>query len=312
MTDSTSAAVATGVSLCVDENAPVQVWTIDVGGRQIQITGEALLNSGGVLTVQFGAPLDLLVGMFFDDSSGTWGFHSMAVVQGGGVLTPVSVGEQISGTTREEASYTWWRASASYDPAQPFYVVDLTTGQRAPDGVTHLGHASWTPDTTVYPLVPVTLYFEPANWGYRFTLHYRIPGQPEMVQSQIASPSGATGWQTMGWWGSVDVTGLVSITGSVPLGAEYWFTRDTDAYGAPGTAGDSVYFLHHTAARPDPLQWNFILPPPQDTQSLVEKEFYMPAGMTGGYVHQHAAERERIRGLQPELHAPDVSGALPA
>ncbi len=208
----------------------------------------------------------------------TWSFmvhadlvgHALGVaqpVEGGGppVVSPLSLGSDWFSAYRLEGGgspFYGVRASAPVDPAKPFWVVDFTTGLRAPAGATYL-REGWLPDTASYPLVSVSIHLDANSAGDRFTLHWQSPGQPEMVQSLLAAP-GDTGWQQMGNWAWEDLGGTVSVTGSVALGANYWLTRDSDGWTY------DFGMLDPFAQRPDPLRWSLrgMAAPPVQWQTV--------------------------------------------
>lgn len=303
-TCSTHAVLSSPIGLYLDDNSS-QSWTFTLDGWATSVGYQTVLdawNAGNttlILQTAFQTTATPPVQEFFIPEGRAGDAFGLAQPGSGGgpaVVTPVSVGNAAAGYLQEGSSqpgsyYSYVFASATFDPTKDFWLVDFTTHERGPTNETHLGTAIWTQDNTTYGLVAVTFYFEMVNWGYSFTLHYRIPDQPEMVQSLTAWPSGLTGWQTMGTWGSVDVTNLVSINGSVPLGSEYWVTRDVDGWDMRGLPSDPGYFLDPSITRPDPLQWRMSPPTPPDVATLEAKEFYVPTGMEGGYIHQLVADR---------------------
>lgn len=299
-----SYSVIYGVQFLVDESQPEQVWTFAAGGRVAQVTGATL--SGAVQFSQLGngsylLPVEFVNGSveFLAAPSNDGMFHltdPMAMVQGGSITAMTHQGEVVEGGTLQYGSFQWLRCSASGNPAAPFYVVNLATGQRTQDNATILGLAEWTADpVTVYPLVPVTFHFDMANWGQGFTLHYQAPGRPGMVAAFNAGPLGVTGAQVMSDGQSVNVTGSVGFTGSVAVGSRYWITRSADGWDSQ--ARDGTNSLGNGLPGPwteplsyAPIQWAFMgtLPPPVENMQPVE--FYMPSGMSG-YIHQPAADR---------------------
>jgi hypothetical protein len=275
-----------------NENDPDPVWWVQVGTRVAAVTKAMLVEAqqgsdagnGYVLPLHFtdsagsGVPtVEVLMVSWWDDGSQSYtpDGHSFALVQPPisgptPVLTPLSASsyEPITGTTVQGESFSWYRGSATLRPGIPFYVVDLTTGKRAPTGETHLGLTTWTDDfETAHPLVEANFYLHLQNWGYRFTLHYQLDGYPEMTQSLTASGTA--------------IPGIITTTGAVVTGATYWLTRDADgvAMTEPQTAPSSAFTIHLES---------YDNPPPEE---FVATEFYVARGVTPSYVYQPTANR---------------------
>jgi hypothetical protein len=188
--------------------------------------------------------------------------HALGLVQFGSEGAPVVV----TSVSQSVGPGGYPRGRATYDPQRPFWIVDFTAGQRAPDQAIDLRISGWTLDETTYPIVSTSFLFDAGYAGYRWTLHYRQPGQVEMMQSLLAtaSPDGS------------------SITGSVPWGASYWLTRVTDGWQSPSWTFDIF------ASAPSAVQQVLIgsVPAPQANWTTVE--FHVPAGMnmSGAFVEQ--------------------------
>ena len=130
--------------------------------------------------------------------------HGLILSQPGGVSTSVSIGggpEYYDGEM-----VTVYEGRASFNPAQPFWIVDLTTRERTQEGATNLVTATWTADYTLYPLVNVLIDLDGREYEHYFTVRTPIPGGPEMLSSGYAYGVGG---------------GLCRVSASVGEGMEF-------------------------------------------------------------------------------------------
>jgi hypothetical protein len=211
--------------------------------------------------------------------------HALAVTQtidGMQVVTALSAGEQVSGTTVEGNAFQYARGSAASTASAAFRAIDLTTQECAEAQAVHLARTTWSVDATAYPVAPVTYYLDGSLTGQNFVLNYRFPGQPQMAAVLGASATGSSGEQVMSDGTIVELTGTSSVSGFVPLGAEFWLHREADGFPEES---------HHTA---DVNTWESYRKslrgffPPLPTQTV---EFWLPAGFAGdAHVHQSGGD----------------------
>lgn len=146
---------------------------------------------------------------------------------GSGVASyPVTIG---FGVTEAGDCEAW----ATYDPAQPFWISDLSAQASASAGAVDLGCATWTSDPSLYPLVGVTVYLDGGEDRHRFTVHSHAPGGPELLASVTA-----------GFHWSTDPL----LEFSVGTGVEFWVTRDADGWstrqnGGAGWIADAAHAM---------------------------------------------------------------------
>ena len=275
-------AVLTNVGIDPDSGAQPWTFVLDVGttvanGWSATVDSTAMTNARNgdhVLWLDFQPGTNANTSRNFLVSS-DYAAHALGIVQpgnGGGtpVISPLSLGNSIS--IQDNAGNTVFdgvRATAPADPTKAFWVMDFTTGLRTPNGAT-LVRDGWVADPATYPLASATFYLDQISSGDRFTLHWQLPGQAEMMQSLVAA-SGNTGQQQLGDWSWEDETNTVSVTGSVALGTNYWLTRDSDGWSS------GVLFMDPFAALPSPLQWSLrgLAGPPVPWQTI---SFYIATG----------------------------------
>jgi hypothetical protein len=247
-------AYASLTNVGIDPDAASQ-WTFSVDGWTATVDWNAMNNArnGGHL-----------LGLTFEPPAGgnpaqgflvSWEYtgHALGLVQPGNfggppMITPVSFSSWVWAYPSQGPSFSGMRASATVDPSKPFWITDFTTGLRAPTGAT-LIRDGWFSDPASYPVESVSFYLPAPSSGDRFTLHWQLLGQAEMVQSLTAAP-GFSGWQQMGDWSWEDLSAKVCVTGNVALGATYWLTRDADGWLGTSRVLDAF------AARPSPLRWS--------------------------------------------------------
>ena len=162
---------------------------------------------------------------------------------------------------------TWFEAWAEYNGA---YVADLTTGEKVPSQSTLATPSQWVPDPMIYPLVNVTFYLDPAEAGFRYTLHWRVGQQPEMTQSIIPSQITAGFSQTLADGSAAQIPpSAAKITGAVAQSSTFWLTRDYDGastpgklmpYGQPTSTSPKVwYFKSGVIPRVDKSGWQDVV-----------------------------------------------------
>jgi hypothetical protein len=168
--------------------------------------------------------------------------HSLAVAQLDQNGVPFN-------TTLSIVSYPWLsdgsgsatyypKAIGPYDPAKPFWIVDLTDRKKAPQNSVDLRFATWEPDYAQYPLVSVAVYLEGREAGHRFTVHRRVVGEEGdgMISSiaavgggDAAGPANSGGWANNTAGNSFQVIqGSATMTFEVGQGMEWWLSRDAD------------------------------------------------------------------------------------
>ena len=254
-----------------------QQWTFSLDGSQWSATVDATAianarSTDHVLWLDF-KPVAVGVATWTFLVSWEYGSHALGLVQpgdGGGpvLVAPLSLcGDwatvlTIAAIGEVGPAFGGGLASGSLDPAKPFWVVDFTTGKRAPVGATLL-RDGWVDDPATYPLTSVTFYLDAISAGDRFTLHWQLPGQPETMQSLVAV-AGNGGVRVLGDGTQEDESGTVAITGSVALGSNYWITRVSDGWNT------MALFLDPLAARPNPLEWSLrgLAAPPVPWQQI--------------------------------------------
>ena len=109
---------------------------------------------------------------------------------------------------------SYGRGSATYDPALPFWAMDLTTQELAPQNAVDLRAVTWTQDASQYPLRSVAIWFDHTEAGHRFTVHSRLGDGPEM------RASGPTVYASSSTHPVLDV--------AVGEGMAFWVTREAD------------------------------------------------------------------------------------
>ena len=164
-------------------------------------------------------------------------------------------------TTATVATYqaaTWFEAWAPVT-SDGTCVADLTRGEKAPAGATLATPSQWASDSAVYPVTSVTLYLDPSEVGFRYTLHWKLPLQSEMVQSVVPSRVNGAFNQLLADGTTRQIPdGAAVLTGTVAKDATFWLTRDFDA--APATWYPSGGLLLPTALANDstkPKVWYF-------------------------------------------------------
>ncbi len=155
-----------------------------------------------------------------EDRSG----NQLFLCQPGGVAYPVSILSSVSyysGITLHDA---WaYEGRALFDPALPYRIADLTTGEQTPFHVTDLTLGwVWEPGTGDIPLVSFTLYIEEREAGHHFHVHSRAAWGPELTSAVSAVTESANG--TM-------------LNFSVGAGMEFWITRAADGYSSQTAFG---------------------------------------------------------------------------
>lgn len=280
-----------GVSL--DTSAAAQSWAFISHDWTVVIDAETLQsasNSGQVLWLNLQpsspATLELLI-------PGDRSTHAFALVQNGSNV--VSLGDWFDSN--------WLRGSASFDPSLPFYVEDLTTGERSSGSTLLLNWFTPPPPPPPPVLESISFILDEGETGSRFTLHYQLPGLSEMVQSIVAVSNSASGSQQMSDGSYVDVTNSAIVTGSAALGSTFWLTRDADDW---NTQNPSTYYLPDGSYTP-PLQWSLrgVLPPPPLPGQTIS--FYIATGFgSSASVHQPSGDRGLTYvgdGVVPDLDA---------
>ena len=228
---------------------------------------QAAMPNSGLLDLNFQpAPgtIPVLRVLLSSDRSG----HSFALIQqmpDGTVLsTAMTWGGTVQGEENGE-TVMYDRASATYDPALPFWVMDLTALELAPMNTVQPGAASWTPDARRYPLRSVVIFFDPAEAGHRFTVHSQMGNGPEM------RTSGAPGYVSSFMDPFLDV--------AVAEGASFWVTREADGWssqvttGTPWVASDAN--MQSLIGSGDGDGWSALgmFPDPPQRTGLVTKRF---------------------------------------
>ena len=84
-------------------------------------------------------------------------------------------------------SLNWFEAWGPVLSAN-YAVTDLSLGQIAPQNQTNLTSVAWAYDAMRYPVAAVTLYLSPAEVQFTRVLHWKLPGQPEMMTQYGSSP----------------------------------------------------------------------------------------------------------------------------
>jgi hypothetical protein len=136
--------------------------------------------------------------------------HSIAVMQGGTttLATIADFSDTIWGGMSDGGSWESMTGSgfATFDPAQSFRVVDLTTQEQCGENVTNTAFATWEPIPVPPPVQMVTLYLDAAEAGNAFTIHSQAVAGWEMVNAVTASPvTLSSSFYTYDWgWYQID------------------------------------------------------------------------------------------------------------
>lgn len=271
-------------SVSIDTSASAQSWAIEVNGWTATIDASTLqdaVTNGYVLWPSLERPSPPVQDVLLPADRME---HTLVLAQQDGsdpiVETTISIGDWIDGS--------WIFASASFDPALPFWVKDLTTGERSETNATYL--ENWSEDNDPGPLREVTFVLDTVEAGNRFTLHYQVPGQSEMVESILAALDPALGYEQMGNGNWLDVSGKAFVTGSVAVGGDYWITRDGDEWDSRS------YFSWNyspNASYPSPLLWSLLELLPELPSPWQTTNFYIATGYGAmAYVNQPSGIRE--------------------
>ncbi len=212
--------------------------------------------------------------------------HPFSLCQPGGVAYPVSVRSDAPLTYLDTPSapnlisHTAYEASATFDPAQTFWIVDMVTYERTPNGATDLTSATWTYDPASIPMAGVTVLVEGGEVGHRFKAHSRaVDGTVSQAAAVagLASDAGLNSYTYDHSWNVVELpTGIAALTFSVGLGMEFWITRDAD--------GVSSAIWRAETASGGPLLWSALgtFPdPPQRATPLEARTFRIHTGRWG-------------------------------
>ncbi len=115
--------------------------------------------------------------------------------------------------------------SATFDPSQPFRLLDLTWNQQCMIGKTFATWDSWTPISAPPPLQEVRVVLPAFAANQNFTVHTQVPWGPVMQQVATAVPTA-----NYSNWAINTSSNLVSqncalLTFTAPVGGSFWITK---------------------------------------------------------------------------------------
>jgi hypothetical protein len=136
-------------------------------------------------------------------------------------VTPITVTTRTASFGPNPSDY-FVEGFATITPAAGWYVVDLTTYERAPTAANFLPGVTWTFEPAVVPMDEMRLDFASGDAGYHFTFRYQLPGMSDYLQQISPYNDGVT----------------TSTYVAIPRGASWWVTRDVDGTAYEGTPTD--------------------------------------------------------------------------
>ncbi len=163
-------------------------------------------------------------------------FHPFVLCQPGGAAYPVTVRTDAPLSYYDASAITYravYEASATFDPALPFWMLDTITYERTADRVTDLTTAVWTYDPASIPKVGITVLLEGREAGHRFIVYSRGADGlaiPASAIAGLAADAGVGGGYTYdhSWDYFPSPPDGAALTFSVGQGMEFWITRDAD------------------------------------------------------------------------------------
>jgi hypothetical protein len=172
------------------------------------------------------------------------------------------------------------KATALYNPAFPYWIVDLTNRTKTIEIGPDLRNATWVPDYTQYPLVQVNCYLEGREKGHKFTVYSWAAGGPVITASvaavDVGSGSNVQGYHGANWatYGTFNAPGgSARLSFSVGEGMSFYIKRDADGVRPGGTSGTPLNFVANSQFS---LNWSLfgVFPdPPNRTNPLQTVEF---------------------------------------
>jgi hypothetical protein len=181
--------------------------------------------------------------------------HSFAVVMDNGNTYPLTRGGVLgedapnqNGSGTEFRSYGFFTALAYLDGSGgSFRLVDLASGQQAPENSTELVTAGWSPISLPWLVRSVSMWVSSLNpnVGSSFTFHTSSGSLQGMSASTV--------------WDSATQRSRYMVSASVGVGESFWLTRD---YGEPASSPQQQMLLDDQV-----LDWSQYFPPGRSLQT---------------------------------------------
>lgn len=153
--------------------------------------------------------------------------------------------------------------SATFDPSQPFRLLDLTWNQQCTIGKTYTTWDSWTPISAPPPLREVRVVLPAFVANQNFTVRSQVPWGP--ITQQAVTAVQRPSWDD---WGINTNAALLSstcalLTFTAPVGGSFWITN---AAGNRWPAGDGTHAVPNSALSMYSFDArDFLAPPPGPT-----------------------------------------------